>query len=641
MADTKQIFALRRQGQLEAALARARAAAETEGLGDVWLVRAYGWALCDLLKQVLEDGDDERASALLAELRSLPVPEGDVLARRRAALVRARDPACRLAAEARKAMKDGRIDEALRLGREAVALDSGGGEPAQTLGWAIGKALAAEAAEQRPSSRLATSLLREYSALTALERPSALHSFVLAQACRLAEGVASFPAFVRWWDLAHLRPEDHERKAAPDGERAYPSLVERLLTALYRSVCAHRRVEEAAWVEGLLASHAERFADNEWLPYYRSKLHVLAGDLEAARRLALPVVRAKASEAWAWAALAGTCGHEEAALRQACLARALLGRKTRESALVAVREELGQLLEAGGDAEAAHREYELAARARLEAGWPLSPGLRKLLGPSWVPEGPPPRPARELYAELAGPAEALLVADLPWVDGVVLRLQPAKGRYEARLLFGCLRDGRHEVVAGPPRLLDACGGEAPGTPVRLRLLERSKRSRVAACSPREGEPWDIYPERTGIVAHVNAAKAVTHVAFEPPEFCLLPHDRFPVAISGGPGSWLALRVRRDEARGRWVPLAVRPTEPPPLPSFWRPYRGRLTVHASGRFGWVGDVHVPGTLLASGALVRGQLIEGVAIEWLDERRSRVGLRAVSLCADGVGHLGERA
>lgn len=86
-----------------------------------------------------------------------------------------------------------------------------------------------------------------------VERPSKLYSSLLSAAVRVATVHSDFrfATFLRMWDIAYLRPEDHEPQKAEDG-RTYPSLIERVTSALGHSLPLHSEDREA--MAAILAS---------------------------------------------------------------------------------------------------------------------------------------------------------------------------------------------------------------------------------------------------------------------------------------------------------------------------------------------------------------------------------------------------
>lgn len=103
--------------------------------------------------------------------------------------------------------------------------------------WIISKALNHE--HEQIGSTGCRTLLADYLKLP-VERPSLLHSTILAAAIKISQAYPEFrfAAFLKMWGIDNLRKEDHEKKTAADGKK-YPSLAERTVRALAHSLLLH------------------------------------------------------------------------------------------------------------------------------------------------------------------------------------------------------------------------------------------------------------------------------------------------------------------------------------------------------------------------------------------------------------------
>lgn len=103
--------------------------------------------------------------------------------------------------------------------------------------WAIAKGLNRE--HENLDSIECRQFLAEYLRLP-VERPSNLHSAILAAAIKVAQDYPEFrfAAFLRMWDAKNLRTEDFEKQKTQDGS-TFPSLAERTARVLGRSLLLH------------------------------------------------------------------------------------------------------------------------------------------------------------------------------------------------------------------------------------------------------------------------------------------------------------------------------------------------------------------------------------------------------------------
>ena len=287
--------------------------------------------------------------------------------------------------------------------------------------WDIWRDLKALPESDLPDPAKAANLLREYARLgERLSRPSLLHSQILRQACRWAATWRDFPAFVKWWDPANLRPEDRQPPAprptvgdSPPaaGERRRlttpPTLVERLAKALCLNLKAFPDPAEAGWAADLLETERRNAPRRSWLPFHRARLLIAAGRPAEARSDMAALVRFKPREFWSWAGLAETFPGNERDARLACLCRAVQCAAKPEY-LVQVRQALGLLLLATGRFAEARRELETARDIRIAGQWRIPPALAQALDRPEIQDATMPENNRNLYDRYARKAERLV-----------------------------------------------------------------------------------------------------------------------------------------------------------------------------------------------------------------------------------------
>ncbi|MFO7535383.1 MAG: hypothetical protein R6X19_06835 [Kiritimatiellia bacterium] len=286
--------------------------------------------------------------------------------------------------------------------------------------WDLWRALKALPVPDPPDPREAVALFRQYAHQEErLARPSLLHSQMLRQACNWAPGWREFPAFVKWWNPANLRPEDRLppkipppaappcNPPAPARSAAPPSLVERLAKALCLNVKAFPDPAVADWAAALLVPERKTAPRHSWLPFHHAKLLIAAGRPTEARRDVAALVRFKPREFWAWAELAATFTPGESASRIACLCRAVQCR-TKPEFLINVRLELGLLLVETGQFPEARYELEAVKQVREANKWKIPTALSTALTRPDVQAANPPAHNQSLCQRHAEIAERLV-----------------------------------------------------------------------------------------------------------------------------------------------------------------------------------------------------------------------------------------
>jgi hypothetical protein len=319
--------------------------------------------------------------------------------------------------------KEGRLDEALEMGRELNKVRSGDVWTNRALGWVLFDL--AKAAVRDGNHDEFKGLLSEYASLQLLEKPGLLHSMFLGLAIRGFDHFKSFATFAQWWDPGNLRPEDFMSQKG-EGDKVYPSLAEKLIKALYQAVKTGNQPEHLPWVTEFIGQNLARFPEQEWFPYYYGKLLVMEGRVEDARGFVVPIVKQKQGEFWAWAMLADTCSADESDMKRACLCRALLCRVKDEGFLCNVRLEMASVMKGEGAYPEAKHEIESIAAVRAEHGWKACPEVQSLQAESWYVAVTPSGDNRAYYEHHAPGASSFLLADIPWQACVLSRINREK-----------------------------------------------------------------------------------------------------------------------------------------------------------------------------------------------------------------------
>ena len=292
-ARSKEVFALRKAGELDQALEKGRLCyAETPD--DVWLVRAYGWTLHDCLKRANNQGDVQAVREFYDEFKRLALPEEDVLMQQKRDEWNSHVPSGEnvqteqsLLAAAKQASDAGRQEEALNGFRAAVKAYPDAAAPAIALGWEIQRRLGVLLKEPQPDAGAIEALLEEYRHLPHHERPGRLHSLILQRAAKAAKAghFGTFPEFLQWWDPQFLREEDYASFRPPNADRDFPGTVATAITALYRVVRKEQDAAIICWAADFIGAHIDRFPDEQWFPYYHGKLLAKCGHGDEARPL--------------------------------------------------------------------------------------------------------------------------------------------------------------------------------------------------------------------------------------------------------------------------------------------------------------------------------------------------------------------
>ncbi|MFC1497178.1 hypothetical protein ACFLS1_01725 [Verrucomicrobiota bacterium] len=247
MSDSKEVFNLRKTGKLDDALALSRSLISRDSL-DIWNIRAHGWVLSDAIKAALHGNERETAGKLLGEFKDLSIPDDeDKLLAALEYYSNRLNPDLDILEQARKVGQSGDNEKALGLYRSAIKKLPDEQDAHTGLGWELQRRIKTLMAAENANMDQVRNCLHEYATLQ-IPKPGPLHSIMLAYATRRAEKFSKYVEFVRWWDLKHLQPEDFEKQVVAETDKTYPSLVERVIKALYKSLKSQVKPDDLPWV---------------------------------------------------------------------------------------------------------------------------------------------------------------------------------------------------------------------------------------------------------------------------------------------------------------------------------------------------------------------------------------------------------
>jgi len=631
--DSKQVFALRREGRLDEALEMGRELFKS-GYDEIGGIRALGWVLYDLAKRALSNNDVPMARKLVAELDSLSLGTDDqLLASKRDALRKRTEPGSEILAEARAAAKNDNRVKALQLYRQAVKDIPTSVDAHTGLGWEIYRALALLLRDENVPIDKVRTLLREYATLSQIAKPCLLHSLVLTIAIRTADQFPKFPGFVRWWNITNLLPEDWLPKVGQDG-KTYPALAERLAETLYKVVKAGDNTQDMLWITDFVKQALDRFPNQEWLPYHYGKLLVKQARFEEARKFALPVIRDKPHKFWAWYLLASTfVNDDEVSLRRACLCKALMSGGNGVSFLCNVILDLAMIMKADGALPEAKHEFVRYIGVRANNGWRVPDPIQVITSESWYSAVTPTKGNRAYYIKHAPAAEALLLADIPWTNAVVTTQIHADAEHSAHA-FITIKSGNGLVdVSARHNDFPVLAGIEIGTPVRVKV-DQQERPVVLAIEPRTGDSWDVFPKEIAIISHINSERGLSTIMFNIGDLCVARHDMHEGLRDLPVGTFLAVSVQldpvqRDPGKKFYRLLSFDITEKHPDTSLYREVSATFRMDEGRDFGLADNAYVSPKLIQEHNLHDGDILDINIISEINPRRRGQSWRVIGL------------
>ena len=381
---SKEVSGLRKQGRSREALELARAEIDRHG-EDVWFLRAYAWALYDMVKKPVEE------------------------------------------------------------------FEAGGLSPTSM-------------------AHRITPFLKEFSKIGGPLRRDSAFSQMLRIASKASKAWPDFLLFARWAGVDDFDPEAGKPFVTPEGKQI-DSLKAQFTRAVARQTADLAEIPHAdrgllAWGTGVLDDALAAEPNDQWLNYYRSRLHLALGEGDEAIRRLMPVLRRQQRAAWPWAQLGRILedGHSQDATT--CYAHAVqIAREEQEVAKVRIR--LAHLLARVRRFDEAADQAGRALTYREAHGFKAPQDLSQLTSSDWFRRAVESQSLRPV-PDASKAAHALLRdldrRELAYTKGVVDHINVEKA-------LTYVATAAQTGVGLPHRHFPAAAALAPGTVVEVGRAE--------------------------------------------------------------------------------------------------------------------------------------------------------------------------
>ena len=147
-------------------------------------------------------------------------------------------------------------------------------------------------------------------------------------------------AFIDWWNLENLRPEDADKEVMPNG-RQVMSVAEQVLTAYFKAKIPTgeniNREDVLRSVQQIDEYH-EKYPKFLYLIYFKVKMLLSIGEHDSLLNEFIPFAQKKSGDFWVWDNLAEIYEDEET--KMVCLAQAAFTGKNNEGMTAKVHEKL-------------------------------------------------------------------------------------------------------------------------------------------------------------------------------------------------------------------------------------------------------------------------------------------------------------
>ena len=631
---SKEVTELRRSGQLDAAYALS-VERIADSAADEHDRAAYAWCLITLVKQPSADGNQQKLSDYLDQLRRFEVPTSDaMLAEHRENALTLADPDRRAVQKARNLSRQGNHEEAARI--YADLHTNGKLEPndRKSWGWELYRLVKAELQDKQddelspPVVQRVKRQLNVYLKLS-IEGPDLLHTLMLQQALRLVKGghLKVLP-FLRLWNPEQFSEEDFASQTGKDG-KTYPSLVERTIQAAASEAADSDRTDDRSFILPHVQTAMQRFPENIWLKLNHAKLLRGMGRIDEARAQAIEFAREKASEFWAWD-LVGDLVQDDPELRLSCYAKALSCSQD-DDFVGKVRLKLATLLEKSHPNEARF-EIERVISHRTRAGYPISREAQALS--ERLAAVSPKSTDRTFYSRFSDSAEALLFSHLPWTDaslGDQFTIEGRDGQKPRKRRRIYLRTKPFALeLSLPDNHVDIRGLNEGAALIVQHEMSNTDPGRATIHRIRSrpgGTVMDVAPERIAVIDHINDQKSLIHVVVARGVDGTCPISLY----QGEPRVGKAVAVRLAQHHGRTGMLtriiAISATDQPVSADIRRAFREATRVNETGLGFTESDIFIPPHMVAASNIESGDLVEGIAIASFNKKRGTWGMKAI--------------
>lgn len=626
MMTSKEVFAKRKEGALDEAYRMALELMGAPQVGD-WDRKAFCWCLIDLIKRDAKMGNQEHLAHYRRQLESIEVdPDDDVLAKGKVYALSLCSPHGQQISRAKELSKSGRHAEAAVEYRKVCAGGNADRDVQTSFGWELYKHTKALADAEKLDLAAVKRNLNEYLKLD-VDKPSILHSCILQLASKLAtQDGFSILAFAQLWNLNYLRSEDFDRFRSED-RKEFPSLAEKVVQHAGKEAAKISNPSAQKYILPYLDAAIERFPDNIWLKLDKAKVLLSLGLHDDAMAFGLLVARAKVNDFWVWDLLGEIVSPADRELALACYCKAL-SCQADDKFTGKIRLKLASHMAESGDLAAAKCEVESVVRSKESEGHKIPEAAAEITTQPWYAETQANASNVNFYQSRCSAAEALLFSELPWIEANIGdKIANPKGEGKPKRTIFLKTSPVPTEVRVPVSKLGS-KKYAPGDPVRVKgEFDADHRFQLYVIEPRDAvTPWDVFPEKVGVVFHVNKDKHVLHFIVDREIDGVIPLSTLSDAFVEGDS--IAVRVSRHSSKKGMVYRVqqAHATASQPDESVKKVFSEEVRI-ANGMGFTESDIFLSPPLVEEHRIEDGQKVSGTAVMNYNKKRSCWGWKAI--------------
>lgn len=628
MITSKDVFAKRKAGAIGEAYQLALQLMDAPDV-DEWDRKALGWCLVDLIKRDVQAGNRQNLEHYRRQLEGLQIAsDDDVLQKGIRNTLLLCSPNGHLIKQASALSKEGRHAEAVVLYRQAWTHGALDADIQTSLGWDLYKHSRQLMKDDHVNFGAVRRNLHDYLKLD-VEKPSLLHTCFLQLGAKLAgQEKLTMLKFSQLWDLKYLREEDFQRYRGEDGKE-YPSLAEKVIQQAGRDAAASEDAQGLSYILPHIDTAIERFPDNVWLKLDKAKVLISMGRHDDALTFGIAVTKAKANDYWAWELLGDIVAKADQGTALACYCKAL-SCPAEDKFTGKVRLKLARSMIEASDLEAAKHEVETVRLQKEKEGQRIPDVATQITSQPWFASTLANASNAEYYRSHTGAAEALLLSNLPWIAANVGdRFSiPGMENKPKRKIF--VMTSSEPLEASIPEWKFGHAGLAAGEGLRIKgEFDEKKRFQIYAIETRcTQNQWDVFPERIGVVDHVNTEKKLIHFIVDQNIDGVMPIFDLPSPFREGDAIAVKLSKFATKKGDAYRVLQSEPTEKMPSTLVRKEFSEE--VRLSNGMGFTpSDIFISPPLVAEHQIHDGQKVSGTAILNFNKKRQTWGWKAISL------------
>lgn len=627
MINSRDVFAKRKEGALVEAYQMALELMQSPHISD-WDVKAYAWCLIDLIKLDMQAGNHEDLNQYQQQLQAIKLdPNDEVLSKSVRYVLSLYSPNGQLIIQAKELSKHGRHQDAVNLYRKILLSGSADRIVQTSLGWELYKLCKEIMARDNINLNVVKRELNDYLKLD-VEKPSLLHSCILQLASKLFGDSFSMMAFSMSWNLDYLRPEDYDRFHGDDG-KDHPSLAEKVVQQSSKEASKSDNTLNLEYILPYINTVIDRHPDNIWLKLDKAKVLLALKRNDEALAFGLDVVKSKINDYWAWELLGDISAAKDPDAALGCYCKALLISND-DKYTGKVRLKLAERMLEVREYAAARLEVELVISYREREGQRISDNAARLAAQSWYLESIAASSNVDYYKSKVPAAEALLLSQLPWINGCVgekFTIPGKEGKPKRRLYIKTSTDPTEVII---PESKGVLHGFTTGDAMMLKgEMDSNGRFQVYVIKARdEGSPWDIFPEKIGVVDHVNEQKKLVHFIVDRNIDGIIPHSELTTSFKEGDVIALKLTTLNVNQGKKYKALQAQSSTSSPDSSIFKEFHEKVR-ESKGMGFTINGIFVSSVMMNLEHILDGDLVSGVAIINYDNKRKSWGWKAISI------------